>query len=383
MIARKTFVLIAACFATINSSAATDDPARVRAVVDAVVRPLMAAQAIAGMAVGVTVNGKQQYFFYGVASRESQAPVSDATLFELGSISKTLTAALTSYAQVTGKLSLSDHPSKYMPQLTGAPIDKASLLHLGTYTAGGLPLQFPDDVDSAGMVSYFQQFKPTAAPGTQRQYSNPSLGLLSHVTALALKADFADAMQQQLFPQLGLKSSYVRMPAAAMSNYAWGYDQQARPIRMSTGVQADGTYGVRANVSDVLRWVQVNIEPTLLPATMARAVQGTQVGYYQAGEMVQGLGWEQYGYPITRERLLAGNSETMIFDAVPVKAVQISQAASGAVLFNKTGSTSGFGGYVAFVPQQKIGIVMLANKNYPIPARVQAAHGILNKLSAT
>jgi beta-lactamase class C len=50
-------------------------------------------------------------------------------------------------------------------------------------------------------------------------------------------------------------------------------------------------------------------------------------------------------------------------------------------LFNKTGSTGGFGAYVAFVPAEKIGIVILANKNVPIPARIAAAHAVLKQLS--
>jgi beta-lactamase class C len=50
------------------------------------------------------------------------------------------------------------------------------------------------------------------------------------------------------------------------------------------------------------------------------------------------------------------------------------------VLINKTGSTNGFASYVAFVPAQKLGIVMLANKNYPIAQRVTAAYQILTKL---
>jgi beta-lactamase class C len=50
-------------------------------------------------------------------------------------------------------------------------------------------------------------------------------------------------------------------------------------------------------------------------------------------------------------------------------------------LFNKTGSTGGFGTYVAFVPAQKIGIVMLANRNFPNAARITAAHAVLTKLA--
>ena len=40
----------------------------------------------------------------------------------------------------------------------------------GANTAGGLPLQFPDESDNAGkMISYYQHWKPDFAPGTQRR----------------------------------------------------------------------------------------------------------------------------------------------------------------------------------------------------------------------
>jgi beta-lactamase class C len=136
------------------------------------------------MAVGVTIGGRQHVFSYGVASRETKNPVTPDTLFEIGSVSKPFTATLLGYAQALGQLSLDDRIGKHLPELRGSAIDTASLLNLATYTAGGLPLQFPAEVANATEMSAFlKQWKPSAAPGTQRRYSNPSIGLAGHVAA--------------------------------------------------------------------------------------------------------------------------------------------------------------------------------------------------------
>ena len=119
--------------------------------------------------------------------------------------------------------------------------------------------------------------------------------------------------------------------------------------------------------------------PTTQP--LRQAVEGTQVGYYAVGGMVKGLGWEQYRAPLALRRVLAGNAESMIHDANPATRLAPAPAPPG-TLFNKTGSTRGFGAYVAFVPDKKIGIVMLANKNWPIPARVAAAYAILDGIAS-
>ena len=47
------------------------------------------------------------------------------------------------------------------------------------------------------------------------------------------------------------------------------------------------------------------------------------------------------------------------------------------VWINKTGSTSGFGADVALIPAQRPGLVIRANRNQPIGARISAACRII------
>src|SRR5579875_2178433 len=121
----KLTTLLAAAFLCTCSISVLSQPAtlsrdQIKHIVDESVAPLMARDGIAGMAVGVVVEGKPYVFDYGVASKESGAPVTRDTLFELGSISKTFTATLASYAQETGHLSLSDPVGKHLPELRGS-----------------------------------------------------------------------------------------------------------------------------------------------------------------------------------------------------------------------------------------------------------------------
>jgi beta-lactamase class C len=148
---------------------------------------------------------------------------------------------------------------------------------------------------------------------------------------------------------------------------------------VNPGVFDAEAYGVKSSAADLVRFVEANIRPEGLKAPIRRAVESTHIGYFKVGEMVQGLGWEQYPYPIALSRLLAGNSGAMSMEANAAMQLTPPQAPSEPTLFNKTGSTNGFGAYVAFVPKKRIGIVMLANKNVPISARITAAHAVLEQ----
>ena len=141
---------------------------------------------------------------------------------------------------------LDDRASQHWPALQGSRFDGISLLDLATYTAGGLPLQFPDSVqkDQAQIRDYYRQWQPTYAPGSQRLYSNPSIGLFGYLAARSLGQPFERLMEQQVFPALGLEQTHLDVPEAALAQYAQGYGKDDRPLRVSPGpLDAEG-YGV-------------------------------------------------------------------------------------------------------------------------------------------
>ncbi|WP_317205470.1 class C beta-lactamase [Janthinobacterium sp.] len=362
--------------------AADDQQARVADLVARTILPVMEKNQIPGVAIGVVADGKSYVFNYGVASMETAQPVAKDTLFELGSISKTFAVTLAAYAQVSGKLSLSDPISKYLPSLKGSPFGAVSLYHLGTHTPGGLPLQVPDEIsNNEQLLQYFKEWRPTYAAGTYRTYANPGIGTLGWIAAKSMGQDYTALIERRLFPALGMTHSYIDIPADRLADYAQGYTKQGVPRRMQGGVLAAEAYGVKSTATDMLRFVAANMNMLKLEDKLGRAITDTHKAYFKAGVMTQDLIWEQYPYPVALKTLREGNSYAMVYDASPVTAIEPPQAPRGDVWINKTGSTGGFGAYVAFVPAQRLGIVILANKNYPNEDRIDAAHAILGALA--
>lgn len=347
---------------------------------DAAAKSMMQTHAIPRMAIVISHKGQSHFFEYGVASRESGQAVDRHTLFELGSISKLFTATLGAYAEARGTLNLSDNASQYLPELQGSAFDHISLLDLATYTSGGLPLQFPDTVSNERqMLDYYRNWQAVYPPGTQRLYSNPSIGLFGHLAAASLAEPFQQLMEKDLLPQLGMQESYVRIPTEQMEHYAWRY-RDDRPVRVSPGVLDAEAYGLKSSATDMLRFIDASLHPDTLPAPLRQAVSSTHRGYYQVGDMTQALGWERYAYPISLTKLQAGNSAEMALKPQPVERFSVPKPAEGDLLLNKTGSTNGFGAYILLLPARDTGLVILANRNYPNAERARLALQLLDAI---
>jgi len=396
MLNRRHFALLAGSTLTtlaLNTPrpafAANSDAASVRAAIDGAVKPVMAQYGIPGMAVGVTLDGARHFAEFGSASPKQKIAVKRETLFELGSISKTFTATLAALAEIDGKLKLTDTVGQHMPELVGSPIAEVRLLDLATHTAGGFPLQIPDNVKTdEQLMAWYRAWKPKFAAGAMRVYANPSVGLLGIATARAAGEDFTAMAERRLFPALGLKRTFINVPEAESGSYAWGTDRAGKPVHAGAGPIAAEAWGVSSNSDDMLRFLEVQMgvasrDGTPLQDAVARAVAATHVGYYRTGPFIQDLIWEQYLPPVKRADMERGNaSAVMGANPNPSTAIEPPMPARGDVIFNKTGSTGGFGAYVFAAPEQKLGIVLLANKFYPNEARVKIAYSIMERVTA-
>lgn len=357
------------------------EPAQLESIVITAIEPLVEKYRIPGMALALTIDGEPYFFNVGDTALEGGVPVTERTLFEIGSVSKTFTATLAAYAGVKGALDFSKPVSTYLPPLRGSAMDGVSVLNLATHTAGHFPLQVPADVRSdQQLLDYFRNWQPQYTPGSKRTYSNPGSGLLGLVAARSLNQPFASAMEEHIFRGLGLSDTHIEVPQEKMAGYAEGHNSQHQPVRLDMGLLGQEAYGVRSSAADLTRYLAAQMQMVKVGVDLERALQQTRHGYFETDYYVQDMVWEQYALPVDRARLLAGNSRAMITGDHPVRTIAPARQPQNNVLINKTGSTGGFSTYVAFIPEQRFGFVLLANKYVPNEARVTVLYEILESL---
>jgi beta-lactamase class C len=376
------FVALTCATASPAHAAGPLQPPGLSHAVDTTVQQIRQQYGIPGVAVGVTVDGAHYFYNYGIASKDTRDPITRHTLFEIGSFSKTVTGTLACYAMAQGKLSLSDRASDDWPVLRGSSFDRVSVLNLGTHTAG-LPLFVPDSLRSDQQLSaYLRNWRPAHPPGSERIYSNVGVGVLGQLAANRLHQPFDDAVQNTLLPKLGMTHTYLDVPSTQMHDYAQGYTKDDAPVRLNAGALASQAYGIRSDTTDLVRFLDVNLQVVPLDEPLQRAIACMHTGYYTAGPFVQDLVWEQYPYPVALDTLLAGNSPDVIYKGLKASELTPPLPPQSKALIDKTGSTNGFSTYVAFIPALRMGVVILANRSYPIDARVTAAYQILSALAS-
>jgi len=221
-----------------------------------------------GCALGVVQNGNFVYRRgYGEASMELGVPLSPASVFYMGSVSKQFTAASVVLASEQGLLSLDDNVRKYIPELPdyGYPITLREMLHHTSGLKDFLTLtdisgrHYSDIQSEAETLNLIERQKGlNNIPGAEYIYSNTNYFLLGEVVKRVSKESLAKFAARNIFQPLGMTHTRfyddrtVVVPGRVAA-YAPGTGGSFL-VDWSTNYDAVGAGGLMTNVDDLLLW---------------------------------------------------------------------------------------------------------------------------------
>lgn len=220
-----------------------------------------------GCALGVVKDGATIYQHnYGLADVEHLVPITDSTVFHIGSVSKQFTAFAIYLLAKEGRLSLDDDIRKYLPELHdfGRPITIRHLLH---HTSGlrdqwqllTLSSWREDDVitqdDVLNMV--WRQRELNFAPGDQFLYSNTGYTLLGLIVERVAGMSLRQFTDERIFKPLGMDHTHFHEHYGDLvPNRAYSY--RRRPDGSYTYVALSsstvGPSSLFTTVEDLARW---------------------------------------------------------------------------------------------------------------------------------
>lgn len=223
----------------------------------------------------------------------SHLPHAD-TQYKVGSVTKTMTAALILLARERGELSLSDRVSRFLPQ---GPFPDATLRGLLSHAAGlaaephGDWWERVDGGDLDDLLTAHAHAGPLLEPGAQLHYSNLGYGVLGAVLERVAGASWLEACEEQLWRPLQMtRTSYQHQEphATGFAVDALTGEVTVEPLP-DTGAMAPAGQ-LWSTVTDLATWLTalVDAERSVLSAVSLRAMATPQVS---APEDRDGTSW--------------------------------------------------------------------------------------------
>lgn len=374
----KTIIFTIGLVLTNHAVADTvNDP--VNALVGQIASDYMKKNHIPGMAVELYIDGKPHEYYFGFANETKKIPVSEKTIFEVGSISKVMTSLLLAQEIDIANMGLNDSVTKYITDLPES-FNKITLQDLATHTSG-LAFKAPENIKNQTELSdYFAKWSPEYAPGEQWRYSNIGIGMLGYALENSTNKNFEELYRRRVLTPLGMQASGFSISGKLKSFYAQGYDQSGKPVPASAQGLFEAAYGLKMSANDMQRFLSAAIGLPGTPDRIFYPMRMTQVAYVKLADKMQGLGWQIH--PLTEDNTddLLNDSEHLL-DAAKISEIYERPEFNPKSLIDKTGTTGGFRSYVAVIPSQKSGIAILTNKNDTSDAIVKLGREILFKVS--
>src|SRR3979411_3000207 len=176
---------------------------------------------VPGVAIGVLHDGDEDIAAYGVTNLEHPLPVDADTLFQIASITKTMTATVVMRLVERGALDLDAPIRRYLPECKRRDEGAAALAplrHLVTHTGGWLGDCFADfgkgDDALARYVEAMGELQPLPPIGEIWHYSNSSFAVLGRLIEVVTEKTYEAAVRELLFIPLGMAKSCFNADAA-------------------------------------------------------------------------------------------------------------------------------------------------------------------------
>jgi CubicO group peptidase (beta-lactamase class C family) len=234
-----------------------------------------------GLAVGVIRDGSLEFFYgHGVAEVASNTPITEDTVFRIGSLTKTFTAIAVMQLWEQGYVDLDAPANHYLRAYKLAPAQvgfrSATLRHLLTHTAGIAEVQHVSDLlhPEAGpfearppifsvrvgkpmpsLAEYYRGHLPVVAqPGTTFAYSNHGYATLGQIVEDVSGMTLERYFRERIFEPLGMVDTDLARTLRVGSRLATGYvfrrrGAEAAPDRDWIGAGAGGIYSTTRDMA--------------------------------------------------------------------------------------------------------------------------------------
>ena len=258
----------------------------------------------------------------GFRDPEDTLPITEDTVFQLASVSKTFTSAAVMLLMRQGLLSTEDEITKFFPEI---PYPGVTVRHLLTHTSG-IPDYF-DDADwfiriwkeekrvpgNDEILRFLRETKakPYFAPGEGLHYSNTGYNLLALLVERLSGVPYEEFLQMNIFEPAGMSSTrccHIRRDGVPFENYAQAtvYDDGKCVADIDSAeegdvVAFDGLNGddyVYTNIFDMFKWDRalregkiLTLEEQKLMYTPGTLGNGEDAVYDEDDRLGYGFGW--------------------------------------------------------------------------------------------
>jgi CubicO group peptidase (beta-lactamase class C family) len=249
---------------------------------DAYVRGLMARRQISGVSLAIIQGGRIVFAKgYGVVDDSSRAPVTTATLFQAGSISKPVSALGALHLVEAGRLSLDGNVNDKLtswkaPENAFTKTEKVTLRRILSHNAGLTVHGFPgyDVAEPKPTLVQVLDGAPPAntpairvdtTPGAIWSYSGGGFTVMQQMVVDVTGKTFPQFMQQTVLGPIGMTSSSFDqpLPPARMTLTASGYYADRKPVRGRWHVYPEmAAAGLWTTPTDLARFA-IEVQETL------------------------------------------------------------------------------------------------------------------------